>query len=59
MKDCSDELIGGISRQEMPNGTVQLRAGSEAVRELFRGLGVTFGSRAREARTVSYLHGPD
>jgi ribonucleoside-diphosphate reductase alpha chain len=41
------ELIGGISRQEMPNGTVQLRAGSEAVRELFRGLGVT-SARAHE-----------
>ncbi|MGA2319501.1 MAG: LAGLIDADG family homing endonuclease [Solirubrobacteraceae bacterium] len=35
------ELIGGVSRQEMDNGTIQLRAGSEAVRELFRGLGVT------------------
>jgi ribonucleoside-diphosphate reductase alpha chain len=35
------ELIGGISRVEMPNHTVQLRAGSEAVREFFRGLGVT------------------
>ncbi len=35
------ELIGGISRQEMPNGTVQLRAGSRAVREFFAGLGVT------------------
>jgi ribonucleoside-diphosphate reductase alpha chain len=36
-----EELVGGISRQEMPNGTLQLRAGSEAVREFFRGLGVT------------------
>jgi ribonucleoside-diphosphate reductase alpha chain len=35
------ELIGGVSRQEMANGTVQLRAGSEAVREFFRGIGVT------------------
>ncbi|MGI8596052.1 MAG: LAGLIDADG family homing endonuclease, partial [Thermoleophilaceae bacterium] len=35
------ELIGGISRQEMDNGTVQLRAGSEAVRQFFRGLGVS------------------
>jgi ribonucleoside-diphosphate reductase alpha chain len=43
------ELIGGISRQEMPNGTVQLRAGNEAVRELFRGLGVT-SARAHEKR---------
>ncbi len=43
------ELIGGISRQEMPNGTVQLRAGSGAVRELFRGLGVT-SARAHDKR---------
>jgi ribonucleoside-diphosphate reductase alpha chain len=35
------ELIGGVSRQEMENGTVQLRAGSKAVREFFRGLGVS------------------
>ncbi len=43
------ELIGGISRQEMDNGTVQLRAGSEAVRDLFRGIGVT-AARAHEKR---------
>jgi ribonucleoside-diphosphate reductase alpha chain len=43
------ELIGGISRQEMQNGTVQLRAGSEAVRQLFRGLGVV-ASRAHDKR---------
>src|SRR5262249_41767297 len=43
------ELIGGITRQEMDNGTVQLRAGSPAVRELFRGLGVTSG-RAHDKR---------
>lgn len=43
------ELVGGISRQAMSNGTVQLRAGSAAVRELFRGLGVTTG-RAHEKR---------
>jgi ribonucleoside-diphosphate reductase alpha chain len=46
------ELIGGISRQEMDNGTVQLRAGSEAVRELFRGLGVT-SARAHDKRVPS------
>ena len=46
------ELIGGISRAQMPNGTVQLRAGSEAVRELFRGLGVT-SARAHEKRLPS------
>ena len=43
------ELIGGISRQQMDNGTVQLRAGSEAVRMLFHRLGVTT-SRAHEKR---------
>jgi ribonucleoside-diphosphate reductase alpha chain len=43
------EMIGGVSRQEMDNGTVQLRAGSEAVRELFRGLGVT-SARAHDKR---------
>src|SRR6266498_1827995 len=43
------ELIGGISRQKMKNGTVQLRAGSEAVRAFFRGLGVT-AARAHEKR---------
>ncbi|MGE5281165.1 MAG: LAGLIDADG family homing endonuclease, partial [Chloroflexota bacterium] len=44
-----EELIGGVSRQEMENGTVQLRAGSEAVREFFRGLGATT-ARAHEKR---------
>jgi ribonucleoside-diphosphate reductase alpha chain len=44
-----EELIGGVSRQVMDNGTVQLRAGSEAVREFFRGLGVS-SSRAHEKR---------
>jgi ribonucleoside-diphosphate reductase alpha chain len=43
------ELIGGVSRTVMGNGTVQLRAGSEAVREFFRGLGVTT-ARAHEKR---------
>ncbi len=43
------ELIGGISRQRMHNGTEQLRAGSEAVRDLFRALGVT-DARAHEKR---------
>jgi ribonucleoside-diphosphate reductase alpha chain len=43
------ELIGGVSRQEMDNGTAQLRAGSEAVREFFRGIGVTT-ARAHEKR---------
>jgi ribonucleoside-diphosphate reductase alpha chain len=43
------ELAGGVSRQELPNGTVQLRVGSAAVRELFRGLGVD-AARAHEKR---------
>jgi ribonucleoside-diphosphate reductase alpha chain len=43
------ELIGGISRQEMSNGTVQLRAGSESVRAFFRGIGVT-SARAYDKR---------
>ena len=46
------ELVGGVSRQEMANGTVQLRAGSEAVREFFRGLGVT-SARAHGKRVPS------
>src|SRR5205807_7475227 len=48
------ELIGGISRQPMPNGTVQLRAGSEAVREFFRSLGVTT-ARAHEKRVPAAI----
>ncbi len=43
------ELIGGISRVEMGNGTVQLRAGSEAVQMFFSRLGVTT-ARAHEKR---------
>ncbi len=43
------ELVGGASCQEMDNGTVQLRVGSAAVRELFAGLGVTT-ARAHEKR---------
>ena len=43
------ELIGGVSRQEMDNGTVQLRVGSRAARELFAGIGVTT-ARAHDKR---------
>ncbi len=43
------ELIGGVSVQHMPNGTLQLRAGSGAVRTFFRSLGVT-SARAHEKR---------
>jgi ribonucleoside-diphosphate reductase alpha chain len=53
------EVIGGISRVEMDNGTVQLRAGSSAVRELFRGIGVT-SARAHEKRVPeSIFKAPD
>jgi ribonucleoside-diphosphate reductase alpha chain len=52
------ELIGGVSRQMMANGTVQLRAGSEAVRQFFRGLGV-HSNRAHEKRApVSIFTAP-
>ncbi len=44
-----EELVGGVSRSSMENGTVQLRAGSEAVREFFRGLGVS-SARAHAKR---------
>jgi ribonucleoside-diphosphate reductase alpha chain len=51
------ELVGGVSRQEMDNGTTQLRVVSAAVRELFRGLGVTAaraqGKRVPEAIFVA------
>jgi ribonucleoside-diphosphate reductase alpha chain len=50
------ELIGGISRQEMSNGTVQLRAGSEAVRTFFRWLGASTG-RAHEKRVPGSVFG--
>ena len=43
------ELFGGGSRQDMDNGTVQLRVGSSAVREFVRGLGVT-SARAHDKR---------
>jgi ribonucleoside-diphosphate reductase alpha chain len=43
------ELVGGVSEQRMDNGTTQLRVGSEAVRDLFRGIGVT-SARAHEKR---------
>jgi ribonucleoside-diphosphate reductase alpha chain len=53
------ELIGGISRQHMSNGTVQLRAGSQAVRMLFRRLGVKTG-RAHDKRVPEAIFGaPD
>ena len=35
------ELVGGVTRVQMDNDTDQLRVGSSAVRELFRGIGVT------------------
>ena len=50
------ELIGGISVQKMQNGTVQLRAGSEAVRMFFRRLGVS-SARAHEKRVPAAVFG--
>ena len=44
-----EELVGGVSRQEMQNGTLQLRVGSEAVRTMFAGIGVTT-ARAHDKR---------
>ncbi len=35
------EAFGGSNRSEMANGTVQLRVGSQAVREFFLALGIT------------------
>jgi ribonucleoside-diphosphate reductase alpha chain len=46
------ELIGGISRQEMDNGTVQLRAGSEAVRPVFSWLPERFRVRSSAGFSV-------
>jgi ribonucleoside-diphosphate reductase alpha chain len=48
------ELVGGASRVQMGNGTVQLRVGSSAVRELLAGLGVT-RARAHGKRVPSTL----
>ncbi|MGH2909540.1 MAG: LAGLIDADG family homing endonuclease, partial [Solirubrobacteraceae bacterium] len=48
------ELVGGVSRQPMSNGTVQLRVGNSAVREFFGGLGVTT-SRAHEKRVPAAI----
>ncbi|HEX2125083.1 MAG TPA: LAGLIDADG family homing endonuclease, partial [Thermoleophilaceae bacterium] len=48
------ELIGGVSTQQMDNGTVQLRAGSAAVREFFRGLGVS-STRAHAKRVPTAI----
>src|SRR4051794_34346430 len=50
------ELIGGVSRQEMANGTVQLRAGSGAVRDFFRGLGIS-SAHAHEKRAPRAIFG--
>jgi ribonucleoside-diphosphate reductase alpha chain len=48
------ELVGGVSVQHMDNGTVQLRVGSKAVRDFFRGLGVT-SARAHHKRVPSSI----
>ncbi len=49
-----EELIGGVSRQKMENGTVQLRAGSETVREFFHQLGI-WSARAHEKRAPDMI----
>jgi ribonucleoside-diphosphate reductase alpha chain len=51
-----EELIGGVSEEEMQNGTVQLRAGSEAVREFFSNLGVNT-SKALDKRVPWAIFG--
>ncbi len=43
------DLFGGVSVSHMDNGTVQLRLGAGAVRDLFSGLGVTT-ARAHEKK---------
>jgi len=48
------ELFGGASWQDMDNGMTQLRVGSGAVRELFRGLGVT-SARSHEKRVPASI----
>ncbi len=48
------ELVGGVSRQDMANGTTQLRVGSEAARDFFHGLGVTT-ARAHEKRVPAAI----
>ncbi len=50
------EFVGGVSRQGMDNGTTQLRVGSEAVRELFRGIGIT-SVRAHDKRVPEAIFG--
>src|SRR5829696_4031221 len=50
------ELVGGISRQQMADGVVQLRAGSEAVRMFFHRLGVST-ARAHEKRVPESIFG--
>jgi ribonucleoside-diphosphate reductase alpha chain len=52
------ELVGGVSRQHMDNGTTQLRVGSEAVRQLFRGLGVTSAKAQDKQVPVAMFSAP-
>ena len=58
MLDSHSELIehlaGGVSRQPMPNGTVQPCVGTAVVRDLFRALGVT-SARAHEKRVPASI----
>ncbi len=52
------EAFGGASRSEMDNGTVQLRVGSSAVRELFRSLGVTSARSPQKRLPVALFTAP-
>ncbi len=53
-KGLLEELVAGVARHETSNGGVQLRAGSRAVRDFFRALGVT-SARAYEKRLPSSI----
>jgi ribonucleoside-diphosphate reductase alpha chain len=52
------EAFGGVSRSDMENGTVQLRVGSSAVRELFRSLGVTSARSPQKRLPVALFTAP-
>ncbi len=52
------DLVGGVSRQAMDNGTVQLRVGSSAVRELFGGLGMTDARAPQKSVPFSIFRAP-
>lgn len=57
-RDMLTAIAGGASRQEMENGTVQLRVGSAAVRDMLRGLGVGAGGAHDERVPDAVLQAP-